>query len=184
MPWKIFPGAIKQQNARGARKYQGTDSLDRGVIQSKPETGRRGGTAFCSMESRLLVSLNPHKVMIAPWFSDHCWVGFVTKYEQARAGDKSGSANLGWHVAVHLLRFLHLLRGVTLRGWVFVFLLQSCGGPALGRARVHGREVPRRAGAAGSIIQISFKVNAHSWGGHVAFNNIPLVLWSATRNKV
>ena len=83
---------------------------------------------------------------------------------------------LWWHVALQVLRFLHLLRGVTLRGWVFIFLLQSRGGPALGRACVHGWEVPRHAGAVGSIIQISFKVNAHSWGGHVAFNVIPLVL--------
>ena len=52
---------------------------------------------------------------------------------------------LWWHVAVRILRFLHHLRGVTLRGWIFIFLLQSCGGPALGRARVRGREVPWHA---------------------------------------
>lgn len=74
-------------------------------------------------------------------------------------------------------------QGCDTQRWVFIFFLQSCGGPALSRAHVHGWEVPRRAGAVGSIIQISFKVNAHSWGGHVAFNDIPLVLWSTTRNR-
>lgn len=96
---------------------------------------------------------------------------------------KNGSSNLWWHVAVHLLRFLHLLRGMTLRGWIFIFLLHSRGRPALGRTHVHGRKMPRCAGTVGGIIKISLKVSAHSWGGHIAFDSILLVLWSITRNK-
>lgn len=191
MPWKIFPEAIKQQNATGALKSQGTDSLDRDVIQPNQTWATEEARPSAQLEAASSVSLNPNTAMISLWFSDGCFVDFVTKY-QLQAGSVAGgggvgkneSSNLWWHVAVHLLRFLHLLRRVTLRGWVFIFLLQSRGGPALGRACVHGGEVPRRAGAVGSIIQISFKVNAHSWGGHIAFDNIPLILWSITRNKV
>lgn len=41
---------------------------------------------------------------------------------------------------------------------------------------MHGGKVPRRAGTVGGIIKISLKVNAHSRGGHVAFDNILLIL--------
>ena len=184
MPWKNLPRSDQTVKCPRCSKVPKPRLLGQrcNPVQTRKRQQKRRYSLLLNGKPSLSIPEpqgDDRTLILRPFLGGFCY--------QIRAGlgrGQGGGANLWWHVAVHLLRFLHLLRSVTLRGWVFIFLLQSCGGPALGRACVHGRKVPRRAGAVGSIIQISFKVNAHSWGGHIAFNDIPLILWSTTRNKV
>lgn len=121
--------------------------------------------------------LKPRKVKL--------WVSGSYSMNPTQVGNLEAEwcSYLWWHIAVHLLGLLHLLRGMTFRGRIFLLLLNSCGRPALGGAHVHGRQVPRCAGTVGGIIKISLEVNAHSWGGHIAFDNIFLILWSMIRRQ-
>ena len=87
MPWKNLPRSNQTAERHRSSKVQGTDSLDRDVIQPNQTraTGEEARPSAQLEAAASSVSLNPEKAMISLWFSDCCFVDFVTKY-QLQAG--------------------------------------------------------------------------------------------------